>query len=128
VLSVESFRQSLTQSAQHFHYNKLIIGMSSTQTGIIVVGEHGPGLRRTWKTYDNRTRPVQGIDPVVRLAYFYRSQNIADAFGGLATPPRTFNGQDEKKKEYRLDLAQNCDRASRSKNSPIGMPHNPSNV
>lgn len=36
----------------------------------------------------------------------------------------TFNGQDEKKKEYRLDSAQNCDRASRSKNSPIGIPHN----
>jgi len=34
-----------------------------------------------------------------------------------------FNGQDEKKKEYRLDSAQHCDRASRSKNSPIGMPH-----
>jgi len=35
-----------------------------------------------------------------------------------------FNGQDEKKKEYRLDSAQNRDRASRSKNSPIGIPHN----
>jgi len=34
-----------------------------------------------------------------------------------------FNGQDEKKKEYRLDSAQNCDRASKSKNSPIGIPH-----
>ena len=35
-----------------------------------------------------------------------------------------FKGQDEKKKEYRLDSAQNFDRASRSKNSPIGIPHN----
>lgn len=36
----------------------------------------------------------------------------------------TFNGQDEKKNEYLLDSEQNCDRASRSKNSPTGMPHN----
>jgi len=35
-----------------------------------------------------------------------------------------FMGHDEKKKEYRLDSAQNFDRASRSKNSPIGIPHN----
>jgi hypothetical protein len=35
-----------------------------------------------------------------------------------------FSGQDEKKKEYRPVSAQYLDSVSRSKNSPIGIPHN----
>ena len=36
----------------------------------------------------------------------------------------TLSGQEEKKNEYRLVSAQCFESASRSKNSPMGMPHN----
>jgi hypothetical protein len=58
------------------------------------------------------------------VVVFREIQNIAMAFGGEATPPGTFNGLLVKKNEYRPSLLQVSAKASRSQNSPIGVPQN----
>jgi hypothetical protein len=51
-----------------------------------------------------------------------QNQKIANAFGGHATPPRTFSGSLVKKNVHRFEDAQYSASRSRSNSSPISMP------
>lgn len=52
-----------------------------------------------------------------------QSQNMASAFGGLATPPLIFNGQLVTKNVHLFCFRHSSDSASRSHSSPNGVPH-----
>lgn len=61
--------------------------------------------------------------PISATLSVTQSQNMASAFGGLATPPLMFNGQLVTKKVHLFCFRHSSDSASRSHSSPNGVPH-----
>ncbi len=53
----------------------------------------------------------------------YPIYKIANAFGGLATPPCTFSGALVRKKLYLFSFLHTSANCSRFQSSPIGVPH-----